>query len=175
MATTTSEDTAAPATRDGELILVDMAFELCREVAEEARRTLNAGEAAADAARLAAVDAAWARYQDAISAPLVAPRRETLRHARAAFNAAAAAAKAIFDAELARAQETYVAKLESACEEVEAALGAVSHGEPGVAEAEPPVEEAAAVPVPGPGDQRALGPRPSPRQRRLLRRGLHAA
>lgn len=171
MATTTSEIIAATEARDGELILVDMAFQLCREVADEARAALRTGEATAEEARRASMDAAWSRYQDAIAAPVSSPRREMLRHARATYNALAVKAAEAFENEVAGAREAYVAALEAACAQVEAAVGAAT------SELEPAVEEPAGiqVPVPPPGDQRSLGPRPSPRTRRILRHGLHAA
>lgn len=173
MGTITTEAAATDieiGTVDDDLLLVDSAFDFCRQLAGDEQGNLEARQVRARDARQAAVDAAWSRYQDEVAQPGRSSRREAVAAARRAYNDAVAVATMLHDAEVMAAREAFLAALESACARYEAAVQlAAAHLAP------EPAPLAAEGSLPLLADQRSRGPRPSARRRRLLRHGMHAA
>ena len=115
---------AAQETQDGSVRELDAAWGTCRDRIETERLAYREHVAAADEAYQAAVDAAWATYQQDMSVKTGERRAARTARARAAFNEATAVARRACDRAKADSLDGYVDALDGACEAYE---GAVDH------------------------------------------------
>jgi class 3 adenylate cyclase len=111
-------------TQDGSVRQLDAAWGTCRDRIETEQLAYREHLAAAEADYQAAVDGAWATYQEDVARQSDERRGTKVARARSAFNDASAVARRARDRTKAEALDRYVDALDGACEEYE---GAVDH------------------------------------------------